>query len=348
MSVAGTYESSLRLDRLETSRLFKAFVISLAIHDLLLGAYMLERRYHFVDQIPVPAWLKPAQRMQTQFTKEAQKAAVAARQQVPLMFVDVSPAQASAEAPKEAKYYSAVNSIAANPDANKETNIPKIDGTRTEIVRTETVRPSVAKPLQPAVVPQPLERPAERTVEPVEEVKPKPTLAPGDLTMAKPSDVVRTGEGQAVSEKPRRLAQVTPEKREKVLGPQYSGLAGEKMKQDGGVQRRARIPSLDVRATGFGAYDAALIAAVQNHWYYLLNQREYASERVGKVVLEFKLHSDGRITDMKMVENTVSELLEILCEKAVLDPTPYDKWPSDMRRMIGTDTREITFTFYYW
>jgi outer membrane biosynthesis protein TonB len=188
-------------------------------------------------------------------------------------------------------------------------------------------------------------QPAERTVEPVEVAKPKPTFEPGDLTMAKPSDVVRSGEGQAERERPRTIKEALARKQELA---QYSGLAGEKMKQDGGVRRQARVPSLNVRATGFGAYDAAVIAAVQNRWYYLLDQREYAAERTGKVGLEFKLHSDGRITDMKVTENTVTELLSILCQKAVLDPTPYDKWPSDMRKMIGTDTREITFTFYYY
>lgn len=348
MSIAGISEASLRFDRLETSRLAKAFLISLAVHLLLFGGYKLDRRYHLLEQVHLPPWLKPSHRMETQLLKEAQKAAAAAQQQVPLIFVDVNPAQATAEAPKDAKYYSAQNSRAANPKADRETNVPKIDGTRTEIVRTETVRPSVAKPLQPAAPPKRLEPVVQRTVDPVAPAEIKPMLAPGDSTQAKPADVTRLTEGQADHERKRRLDEVTPEDKVRILGPEYAALAGEKMKQDGGVRRVDLRSSLDVRATPFGAYDDAIVRAVQNQWYNLLGQRDYAGERTGKVVLEFKLHSDGRVSDMKVDENTVSELLCILCQKAVLDPNPYDKWPSDMRRMIGSDTREVTFTFYYY
>jgi len=39
-------------------------------------------------------------------------------------------------------------------------------------------------------------------------------------------------------------------------------------------------------------------------------------------------------------------VLSFLCEKAVLDNSPYPKWNVDMRRMLG-DVRNIIFTFYY-
>jgi hypothetical protein len=31
----------------------------------------------------------------------------------------------------------------------------------------------------------------------------------------------------------------------------------------------------------------------------------------------------------------------------VLDPSPFDKWPREMRLMVGEDSRRITFTFNY-
>jgi hypothetical protein len=89
-----------------------------------------------------------------------------------------------------------------------------------------------------------------------------------------------------------------------------------------------------------------MIRAVQARWYSLLDQREYASDGRGKVMLHFVLHYDGRITDMSVEEKTVSEVLALLCEKAVLDPAPYAAFPSDMRRMLG-DSRKIQFVFYY-
>ena len=63
--------------------------------------------------------------------------------------------------------------------------------------------------------------------------------------------------------------------------------------------------------------------------------------------MQFNLNYDGRITEMKLVETTVTETLALLCQKAVLDPSPFDKWPREMRLMIGEDSRRITFTFYY-
>jgi hypothetical protein len=48
------------------------------------------------------------------------------------------------------------------------------------------------------------------------------------------------------------------------------------------------------------------------------------------------------------VENTVGELLGYVCQKAITDPSPFAPWPSDMRRMVGANFREIAFTFYYY
>jgi hypothetical protein len=118
------------------------------------------------------------------------------------------------------------------------------------------------------------------------------------------------------------------------------------MQLDGGVPR-VFLTSLDAKATTYGAYDAALIYAVQNSWYKLLDDRGYASDDRGKVVLEFVLHPDGRVSDIKISGNTTtSEMLGIICRRALEDPEPFDAWPSDMRRMLG-DTRHIQFTFVY-
>jgi outer membrane biosynthesis protein TonB len=252
-----------------------------------------------------------------------------------LIFVNVNPAQATAEAPKNAKYYSDKNSRAANPEPDKITEIPKIDGKQTEVVKTETIPHEKFTPLQPS-------RPAQQPQEPQPEIKPKPAYTPGDLTLAKPSPTPRTTEGDASEAKPPRPRTI----REALAQQQDSRLPGEKMKQEGGVQRRHEQFSLDTKATPFGAYDAALVDAISQRWYTLLDEREYASDSRGKVVLQFRLHYDGRITDMNVSESTSSEVLSLICQKAVLDPAPFAAWPSDMRRTLG-DTRNIQFTFFY-
>ena len=122
-------------------------------------------------------------------------------------------------------------------------------------------------------------------------------------------------------------------------------LAGQRVLQDGGASRRGRV-AFPVKATVFGSYDAALIAAVQQRWYDLLDSSQF-TQRSGKVVVEFRLMYDGRVTDLQVTDNDVGDLLALLCRRAIQDPAPFGEWPGDMRRMIGQNYREVTFTFFY-
>jgi len=190
-------------------------------------------------------------------------------------------------------------------------------------MRTENVPKPKPFPLQPA---------AEAPAEPA----PRPVEAPGDLALRRPDVADGLGTSTARRERPRTLAEARAQK----------NLVGQKTLQDGGVKNRGNI-SLDVKGSPFGTYDAAFIRAVQQRWYDLLETTPYV-QRSGKVVLEFRLNHDGRITDMQMGSNDVGEILGIVCQRAVLDPAPFGKWPEDMRRMIGNTYREVTFTFYYY
>ena len=124
-------------------------------------------------------------------------------------------------------------------------------------------------------------------------------------------------------------------------------MPGFKMKQEGGVRRESLDPGFDVAASPFGAYDRALIEAISQRWYSLLDARDYASDSRGKVVVEFCLHYDGRVTDVNLIENSVGDMLGLICAKAISDPAPYAVWPADMRRQRG-NFRYIRFSFFYY
>jgi len=94
-------------------------------------------------------------------------------------------------------------------------------------------------------------------------------------------------------------------------------------------------------------YDTDFLNSIQFRWFDLVENMSYDAYRQGRVVVQFVLNYDGRITEMKVVESSVSETLALLCQKAVLDPAPFDKWPREMRLMVGEDSRRITFTFNY-
>ena len=246
--------------------------------------------------------------------------------------MEVDPALVAPAPPKEAKFYGAQNSFAANPEPEKKID-PKVDGKQKNVVKTETVPKPKPFPLQPSAEPPP---------KPPQEAQPKPKAeAPGDLAKAeltRPeiglSDISKQ-EQPAVHERPRTLAAARAQKM----------LAGEKVQQEGGARMTGRV-AFDVKATAFGSYDAKFIAAVQQRWYDLIDSSRFTPHS-GKVIVEFRMMYDGRIMGMKVNGNEVGELLGLLCQQAILDPAPFDPWPGDMRRMIGQNYREVTFTFYY-
>jgi outer membrane biosynthesis protein TonB len=359
MAIAAEQTWSLRLERAETSRLAWAFAISLCLHLLIFATYHAGQKLDLWKRVHWPAWLQPPM-MLTELMKKKPVLAVAQppQPQVPLMFVDVNPAQAVTEPPKNPKGYSDRNSVAANPEASKTTDVPKIDGKQTQVVRTRDVPRQTFVPLQPAPPAQPPQpqQPAQKKEQPEE--KPKPAYSPGDLVMAKPELTPRKSEGEVTAAKPATNPGKTeseptePKPRRfrtlaeaKANQPDQS-LPGEKMKQDGGVARRELVPGFDVAASPFGAYDRALIEAVSHRWYSLLDRHDYVSNDRGKVVLHFYLHADGSVTELSVAESTVGEMLSLLCQRAILDPQPFGPWPADMRRLLGT-SRSIQFTFYY-
>jgi hypothetical protein len=325
MNVRGAQARSLRPEVGDLHRLARAFVYSLLLHLLLLGGYKAGQRWQVWEHIPLPRWIKPLAAPPA----ELSRAENAALNEPPTVFIEVPPHQEAAEPPKAPKFYSSRDSQAANPEADRETGVPKIAGTQTVVPKTEDVPREKFEKLQPAL---PAPTPAES--------EPRPTLTPGDLTLARPDEMARPGTGQGERPRPRTLQEALARR-----APDQ--IPGEKMKQAGGVARRANVSMVDARGTTFGAYDAAFIAAVADRWYALLDQVKYDGYRPGRVVLQFNLHHDGRITDLRVAESTVSDMLSLLCQKAVLDPAPYARWPREMRLMVGKDVRPIQFTFYY-
>ncbi|MCX6928898.1 MAG: hypothetical protein NT154_37660, partial [Verrucomicrobia bacterium] len=228
---------SWRPEQAEVSRLAWAFVISLVFHLLVYGGYHTGKKYHVWEKLHLPAWVHAPKIMTDLFPKK-QSPLQPPRQDTPLMFVNVNPAQATAEPPKDAKFYSDKNSLAANPKPDKITETPKIDGKQTEIVKTQDTPREKFAPLQPA-------RPAAQPQEEQPEIKPKPADTPGDLTMGKPSPIPRKEEGDAKETKPPRPRTV----KEALARLQAKGLPGEKLQQDGGVNRRHEMASLDTKST---------------------------------------------------------------------------------------------------
>lgn len=355
--------------------LLVAFAFSLIFHAVLLTTIEVGSHYAFWRLAPLGALAKalgidpsrfvPKQLVQpVSSTADIRLSTQAQEPEVPRLFVDVDPSQATEETPPNTPYYSPFNSLAANPNTSRDLGQPELDGAQDKVLKTKDTLRALAQP-QPLQPSPPEEENVRQTpdvgapppvvAQPLKPIPPpEPAQPPGETLMARAtpmtpkieaSDFVerQTTDTAAPHTRYRRVADALAARQ---LNP-YSALIGEKFKQDGGVKRFSVSSSLDVRASPIGTYDARFVAAVQQCWYALLEEQRYSLDRMGKVVLDFRLTADGRITEMRVVESNVGEIFTALCELAITKPAPYEKWSMDVRKMIGTDYRDVRFTFYY-
>ena len=327
MADTGDQPDSLRLSRSDMERLVLALVFSVLAHLGAWGGYEAGKKLGWWQHLPSSAWWHWAEKKNPQATLVPKPPMTVTLNFLP----DVS--HPEAEPPKEAKFYSSKNSQAANPDQSVEKNQPKLNGKQTDIAKT----PKLTK-LQPAAPPPPQTPPAKP-------VPPAPAAEPakprGDLEIAK----------KAAADNPQKAQPTAPERPRTVkqaLAQRANQLPGQQMKQEGGVRRQRLWSSLDAKATPFGEYDRAIVEAVTQRWYDLLDSQRFAQDRTGHVTVHFKLLPDGRISEVQPAEENVGPLLSYVCQAAVEQAAPFGKWPPDMVRMIGANFREITFTFYYY
>lgn len=347
------------------SLLTKAFIFSILFHVLIFTVLAVGNKYGWWEYSFMPKLAKSILGETPKWMKEQKQVEI---ESVEMQFVEVDPSMSVSEAPADTKFYSSENSIASDPATGDSEN-PEIQGAQTKVVKSadtpseepepKPLQPSVSPPAEqesaPSEEPQPAPEPApEPEVEPEAEPAPEPeaddmAAASADVEINIPGkekqsqkETVETADAQAVGKegdtRPRTLAEA---RRQKGI------ISGKSMQQEGGTKRYSIASSFDARATPFGEYDAGIIAAVQKHWFDLLELNDFTRNRTGKVVLTFKLHYDGSISDMEVRDSSVDYLLALICQKAVLDPAPYPEWPSDMRRAIGGNSRDVRFTFYY-
>ncbi|MCB1126867.1 MAG: hypothetical protein KDM81_10245 [Verrucomicrobiae bacterium] len=367
-----------------TGSVARAFLLSVLLHALGFGVGETGSRLGWWDSSPL-AWLgrlldvPAAVYSREARLQELEQLREERERTLPVMFVDVDPSQASPDTPPDTPYYSAVSSQAANPDPQRDTADPKLEGEQDRVLKTaDSERASAAQPLQTAPeepAPQDLQPPPEpapespspREFEPAPAMEPapepdsppevaadppsEPEPAPGDLAMAQPRPVLST---QMTPGLPHRQTP-EPRPRPRTLAEAYarlglnpdSAMVGRKLKQDGGVKRFSIESSLAVQASPLGDYDRVFVAAVQECWYQLLNEQRYSLDRVGRVILKFRLTREGRITNLTVEDSDVGEIYTTICQYALTKPSPYAEWPPDLVRLVGADYRDIRFTFYY-
>ncbi len=100
-------------------------------------------------------------------------------------------------------------------------------------------------------------------------------------------------------------------------------------------------------STSPGDYDKAMIKAIQVRWLQLLDERGYGGGIKGSMTVEFKVHANGAVSDVAIVQSDLDPFFSALCQAAIRDVTPFPPWPEAMRREIGKDERTVRFSFRF-
>ena len=351
--------------------LLKAYVWSILFHFVVIASMELAHYYGLTEKGPVSMLLAPKMPDLTA-EKETQELEINLVQDPqPTIFFDADPSLATEDKPDDTPYYAIIDSLAGNPDTSKDLDQPELEGQQDLVHKTTDTGPTEQlTEEQPYESLQPYFPDADEIppVEPMdienEDVVVNEVDVTEDHTEAEPEESVEVvSDDSKLSDAaeiltnvqprpvtPQQRPATTPQDRPRTLAEakKRSGmLIGESMQQEGGVKRFRIESSPDLLATPFGAYDAAVIQAIQQRWFGLLEGLPSARNASGKVVVKFQLTSTGEIREIDIEEDTVGVIQSLLCQRAISDPAPYGKWPNDMRRLVGADYRNIRFTFYY-
>jgi hypothetical protein len=202
------------------------------------------------------------------------------------------------------------------------------------------------KPLEPRQSPVPKEKTDEavieeilKTAEALQKAKQgqKPPLA---LAKANPAQ-----ENSNQNSEAENSSIGSPDSRPRRLDEVKRASPGEKFSMDGGVQRFDLTASLAAKGTVIGDYTQRLVEAIRQRWFIALDS--LSTTKPGKVVLDFRIHNDGRVSHVTIRETSVGELQSVICQTAITDPAPFARWPDAMRNELKSDWRDVTFTFYY-
>ena len=97
------------------------------------------------------------------------------------------------------------------------------------------------------------------------------------------------------------------------------------------------------------AYRLIVRDRIERKWHDMLDalsslSTDYVS---GKVKVTLRIHPDGRISDITIVERTVSYRQTAASVEAMKKAKDIPPWPAEVRKLIRSDYQDLTFTFYY-
>ncbi len=289
-----------------------AVAVSLGLHLLLL--WLLPDTFH-----KVVAFVRPVEVLTAPVKIDE------ARLPPKLRFIETNPL-ANQAVPKTTPFTSSRNQTAAQPVPEKmPTNspLPKSEGT------SEQLRIAKGKPRSiDQSEAQPISQPSISMAAPV---KAPPPPGPGK-SAAQPSP---TPAPVPVAANPDRPRASVP-----------SGTYGLLLRRPVGVNRAGTI-AVDARFSNYGDYTQRMMEAIQSSWWSIIERSRFEGLSRGNVIVRFRLHRDGTVTDAQVLGTEVTRVMTLACKDAVMAPAPYDIWRADMVAMYGeSDTVTINFIYH--
>ena len=125
-----------------------------------------------------------------------------------------------------------------------------------------------------------------------------------------------------------------------------SGTYGLLLRRPVGVSRAGSI-AIDARFSNYGDYTQRMLEAIQSTWWSIIERSRFEGVARGSVIVRFRLHRDGTVTDAQILGSEVTRVMSLACKDAVMAPAPYDIWRADMVAMYGeSDTVTINFIYH--
>ena len=225
--------------------------------------------------------------------------------------------------PKVADLVSSRNQTAAQPVPEKKptrSTLPKSAG------ESKTVKVAQGTPRSIEV------SAAAPTPEPAVAMAPKTAgSAPGAGAAAQTKPAVEAAPKAVNPDRPRAMA--------------TAGTAGLLLRNPVGVSRAGTV-AISARFSNYGDYMQRMMEAIQSAWWDIIERSRFQSVSAGSVLVRFKLHRDGTVTEAQILNSDVQRIMALACKDAVMAPAPYDAWRTDMVALYGEDDI-VTIHFIY-
>jgi outer membrane biosynthesis protein TonB len=125
-----------------------------------------------------------------------------------------------------------------------------------------------------------------------------------------------------------------------------AGTTGLLLRNNTGVNRVGTV-AVDARFSNYGDYTQRMMEAIQSTWWDILYRARMESYTRGVVVVRFRLHRDGTVTHLEVLETGVGALPTYACKDAIAACAPFDAWRPDMVAMFGEED-VVTIRFHYY